>query len=59
LDDLLTLHRAFEADVAEVWSFEQSVERRDVPGGTSRRAVEEQIARLRGWLDQPPAAPPA
>ena len=53
LEDLLTLHRAFEADVAEVWSFEQSVERRDVPGGTSRRAVEEQIARLRGWLSEP------
>jgi argininosuccinate lyase len=52
LEDLLTLHRAFEADVAEVWSFEQSVERRDVSGGTSRRAVEEQIARLRAWLEQ-------
>jgi argininosuccinate lyase len=56
LEDLQTLHKAFEEDVAEVWSFEQSVERRDVPGGTSRRAVEEQIARLRGWLEQPPSA---
>ncbi|RIK36271.1 MAG: argininosuccinate lyase [Chloroflexi bacterium] len=48
--DLQKLHAAFEEDVAEVWDFEQSVERRDVDGGTSRRAVLAQIARLRTWL---------
>jgi argininosuccinate lyase len=53
LEELLTLHRAFEEDVAAVWSFENSVERRDVSGGTSRRAVEEQIEQLRGWLSAP------
>ena len=51
LDDLLTLHHAFEEDVLKVWNFEQSVEQRDAAGGTSRRAVAEQIAKLRDWLD--------
>jgi argininosuccinate lyase len=50
LDDLRTLHAAFDEDVAGVWDFEQSVERRDVPGGTSRRAVTAQIDALRAWL---------
>lgn len=50
LDDLLTLHHAFEEDVMNVWNFEQSVEQRDAAGGTSRRAVLEQIAKLRAWL---------
>ncbi len=50
LDDLRGLHPAFEEDVAQVWRFETSVERRDVPGGTSRRAVLAQIEQLRSWL---------
>ena len=50
LEDLLTLHHAFEEDVMQVWNFEQSVEQRDAAGGTSRRAVMEQIGKLRGWL---------
>ena len=50
LDDLKALHPAFDEDVAQVWDFEQSVEQRDVEGGTSRRAVLAQIAQLRGWL---------
>jgi argininosuccinate lyase len=53
-EDLQTLHKAFDDDVAEVWSFEASVDRRDVPGGTSRRAVQEQVDRLRAWINQPP-----
>jgi argininosuccinate lyase len=57
LEDLLTLHKAFDEDVAAVWSFEGSVDRRDVTGGTSRRAVQEQIDLLRAWLDQPIANP--
>lgn len=48
--DLRALHPAFEEDVAQVWDFEQSVERRDAEGGTSRRAVLSQIAQLRTWL---------
>ena len=50
LEDLLTLHHAFEEDVMQVWNFEQSVEQRDAAGGTSRRAVLEQIGKLREWL---------
>lgn len=50
LDDLLSLHGAFEEDVADVWDFERSVERRAAIGGTSRQAVAEQIIALRNWL---------
>ena len=50
LEDLQTLHGAFDDDVADVWSFERSVERRDVDGGSSQRSVLAQIARLRTWL---------
>ncbi len=50
LDDLLSLHHAFEEDVADVWNFEKSVDTRDAAGGTSRRAVLEQIAKLQQWL---------
>jgi len=50
LEDLLTLHPAFAEDVMQVWNFEQSVEQRDAAGGTSRRAVMEQIGILRSWL---------
>ena len=53
LEELQTLHKAFDEDVAEVWSFEASVDRRDVAGGTSRRSVQEQVERLRAWLNQP------
>lgn len=51
LDDLLTLHHAFEEDVVEVWNFEKSVDTRDAAGGTSRRAVEEQITKMQRWLE--------
>jgi argininosuccinate lyase len=50
LDDLLSLHHAFEEDVADVWDFEKSVDTRDAAGGTSRRAVLEQIDKLQEWL---------
>ena len=46
LDDLRTLHPAFDTDIALVWDMEQSVERRNAIGGTSRRAVLEQVARI-------------
>lgn len=50
LDDLRTLHEAFDEDACDVWDFETSVERRDVDGGTSRRAVLAQVNQLRSWL---------
>ena len=51
LTALRALHSAFEEDAAEIWSYERSVEQRDAAGGTSRRAVMEQIAALRNWLE--------
>lgn len=50
LEDLQRLHHAFEEDVEQVWDFVRSVEQRDTVGGTSRRAVLEQIKHLREWL---------
>lgn len=50
VDDLQTLDNRFGADVQAIWHFEQSVESRDVAGGTSQRAVTEQIAQLRDWV---------
>jgi argininosuccinate lyase len=50
VDDLQKLHPAFAEDVAQVWDFAESVERRDVAGGTSRRAIHAQIEQLRAWL---------
>ncbi len=48
--DLQGLHPVFADDVSQVWDFEQSVERRDAIGGTSRRAVLAQIVQLQTWL---------
>ena len=47
---LRALHPAFDEDVTQIWSYERSVEQRDVRGGSSRRAVREQIGALRQWL---------
>ena len=47
---LPALHPAFDEDVEAIWSYERSVEQRDVRGGSSRRAVREQITTLRQWL---------
>ena len=57
LAELQRLHPAFTADVAGVWSFEASVEARDAEGGTSRRAVLQQVDTLKRWLAD--AAPTA
>ena len=40
----------FEDDVTDVWNYETSVESRDALGGTSRRAVLEQVTQMRQWL---------
>lgn len=47
LDQLRSLSPLFEPDVRGVFDFEASVERRDVPGGTSRRAVLATIKELK------------
>ena len=50
LEDLRKLHDKFAEDVVQVWDFENSVEQRNVEGGTSRRAVLAQVEQLRQWL---------
>ena len=50
LAEYQTISPEFGEDVASVFDFEQSVERRDVYGGTSQRAVLEQIGELRSLL---------
>ncbi|KAI8872540.1 argininosuccinate lyase [Ramicandelaber brevisporus] len=50
LQDLQGLHPSFSEDVKLVWDFERSVENRASSGGTSRSAVEQQLAQLRTWL---------
>ena len=50
--DLKTLHDSFEDDVAAVWDYEASVESRDAIGGTSRRAVLEQVAKMRAIIEE-------
>ena len=53
LAELQSLHPAFEEDVTAIWSYEGSVEKRDARGGSSRRAVQEQIEALLLWLERP------
>lgn len=48
--DLKGLSDAFEEDVEKVWAMEESVERRDAVGGTSKRAVLEQCERIEKQL---------
>jgi argininosuccinate lyase len=50
LDDFKKLHPAFDADVIKVWNFEQSIENRCTPGGTSRATVQAQIESLKAFL---------
>jgi argininosuccinate lyase len=50
LEQFQSVCPTFEADVVDVFNFETSVERRDAVGGTSRRAVVEQIESLKKVL---------
>ena len=52
VDEIKSLHPKFEDDVVQVWDFENSVESRDSIGGTSKRAVLEQVAKLRSLLEK-------
>ncbi|KAF4316411.1 hypothetical protein BBO99_00008504 [Phytophthora kernoviae] len=49
-EELSTLHPKFEQDVMDVWNFDVSVERKNVTGGTSKSAVQKQIADIKTWL---------
>lgn len=50
LADFKSLHPSFEEDVTKVWNFEQSIENRCTPGGTSRATVLAQIESLKAFL---------
>lgn len=50
--ELKALHPEFQDDVVSFRSFETSVESRDAEGSTSKRAVLEQVAKLRDWLQK-------
>eukprot|EP00163_Fabomonas_tropica_P001636 TRINITY_DN11207_c0_g1_i1.p1 TRINITY_DN11207_c0_g1~~TRINITY_DN11207_c0_g1_i1.p1 ORF type:complete len:478 (-),score=131.17 TRINITY_DN11207_c0_g1_i1:70-1503(-) len=52
VDDLKPLHKLFDSDVTDVWSFVSSVEQRKSVGGTSESAVKEQISKLKSWLEE-------
>lgn len=41
----------FEADVARVWNYENSVEQYEAIGGTSRSSVNAQIKSLEIWIE--------
>merc|ERR1712166_74889 len=50
VEDLSKLHPLFTDDVVEVWSYDRSVEMKDVAGGTSKRAVLEQVDLLEKFV---------
>ncbi|KAJ1678736.1 argininosuccinate lyase [Spiromyces aspiralis] len=50
LTELKSLHPSFDADVADVWNFERSVEHRASIGGTSKATVQQQIDQVNTWL---------
>ncbi|RYP14636.1 hypothetical protein DL765_006251 [Monosporascus sp. GIB2] len=50
LEDLKQISPLFEADIAQVFDFEKSVERRSAQGGTSRSSVLDQIDAIEKML---------
>ncbi len=53
LETFQKAHPAFGSDVLDVFAWERSVEAREATGGTSRKAVLEQIAAAEARLQQP------
>ncbi len=47
-----SLSDKFEEDVAQVFDFENSVERRNLLGGPSRKGIERQVEVLRKGIEQ-------
>jgi argininosuccinate lyase len=45
------IHPLFEDDVAEVWDYNASAEKRDTEGGASSRSVLEQVEKLKSYLE--------
>ena len=52
MQDYQSLSDKFSDDVAKVFDFEASVERRESIGGTSRKMVERQVSVLRESLQK-------
>ena len=53
LDVFQEAHAAFGSDVLDVFDWERSLEAREAPGGTARKAVVEQIKAAEACLQQP------
>lgn len=47
LEEFKSIHPKFSEDVLKIFDFHQSVEKRDATGGTSKRAVMDQISKLK------------
>lgn len=52
LDDLKGLSDLFDEDVAGVWDYDKSAELRATEGGTSRKSVLGQVAKIRAYLEE-------
>lgn len=50
LQDLQIISSHFDSSVSKVWNYEHSVEQYSAVGGTSKRAVQEQIEKLKQYL---------
>ena len=51
VDRTADAHGPPRCQVMAVWDFEAAVERRDATGGTSKRSVLEQAAKLEAWAE--------
>ena len=52
LEQLQSVDKRFQADVMEVWDYEQSVERKCSTGGTSMAMVEQQISKIEKFVEK-------
>lgn len=48
----LVYSQKFDADVAKVWNYENSIEQYQTVGGTSKTSVLQQIEVLEAWLGE-------
>jgi len=51
-DDLKPLHPLIKEDVVKIWNFENSVESRNTPGGTSKSSIEGQVEQIKQWIEK-------
>lgn len=50
--DFKTIHHLFEADIQDIWNYENSVEQYSSVGGTGKQAVSSQLKELKKILDK-------